>query len=370
MFTVYGVTYDHTNNYGTCFQAYALQTAIEKCKLGESGEECVYHLIPVKLLKEYPKVSGHSIKILAAGLLRKLHRRQFNPFERKHMKFVPITSFSQLDSLNDEADAFVCGSDVIWSPDFSKNLGVYYLDFAHKYKFSYAASFGNAEIDKGLYEEIGRRLSSFDAISVREPSGAEIVRQCQDKPVRVVADPVLLLGRSEWEPIAVRQEKSSPYIFVYMTHTNAEIESFIDRLRQETGLRVVRVVWENAKALGWQGIQQVQSPELWLAQLRDAEYIVTNSFHATVFCTIFHKKFFTVVHGEKDGGVNIRMYDYLNKLCLQDRMFSSVPEVFDLSEIDFSGSDEIIAEMREEGMHYLQENLEAAYAQKQQEGKA
>ncbi len=366
---VYGLTFDHTANYGSCLQAYALQTAVEKIRLGENQESCAYHLIPVMLsVVAMEQSTGTMIrrikKYISRTIIRNWHRRPFVPFERAHMKFAPVTSLSRLDHLNGEADAFVCGSDVIWRPDLNHNLGAFYLDFAKKYKFSYAASFGQAAIDEDLYEEIGRHLSSFDSISVREPSAAEIVRRCTDKPVRVVADPVLLLERSEWERIAEERRKKRPYIFAYMTHTNAEIEGFIDRLAKTTGLPVIRAAWSDRK-IHRQVTRRIQSPEEWLAQLRDAQYVVTNSFHATVFSTIFHKKFFTVVHGKKDGGVNVRMWDYLNRIGLQDRMFSSVPETFDLGEIDFSQPDAVISGMREEGLRYLQENLEAAWAQKQ-----
>ena len=182
MFNIYGVTYDHTTNYGSCLQAYALQTAIEKIRLGEKAEVCRYMLIPLSKLKEYPKWKYTSVFGAANYALNKLHRLPFVTFEHSHMKFAPITSFSQLDALNDTADAFVCGSDVIWRPEYNRNLAAYYLDFAKKYKFSYAASFGRTDIEESLYEVIGQRLSSFDAISVREPFCAEIVRRCKSVP--------------------------------------------------------------------------------------------------------------------------------------------------------------------------------------------
>jgi len=98
--------------------------------------------------------------------------------------------------------------------------------------------------------------------------------------------------------------------------------------------------------------------------LRDAEYVITNSFHATAFSILFHKKFFTVVQGDKDKGINIRMNDLLNDLGLQDRIFSSVPETFDLKDIDYTNVDRILEEKRAESMAFLRENLEAAYREK------
>ena len=112
------------------------------------------------------------------------------------------------------------------------------------------------------------------------------------------------------------------------------------------------------------GRLQIPSPEEWLQLLRDAEYVVTNSFHATAFCIVFHKKFFTVVNGEKNKGINVRMYDFLHTIGLEGRMLNSVPDQIDLSDIDYSNTNKTIEKMREESMSFLRRNLEAAYQQK------
>ncbi|MBR4580817.1 MAG: polysaccharide pyruvyl transferase family protein [Lachnospiraceae bacterium] len=362
MLKVYGVTYDHPTNYGTGFQAFALQTAVEKIKVGTEKEPCQYSLIPVKILKEFPHPKS-SLKYVANRMIRHFHRKQFLPFEKKHMKFVPITSFTQLDSLNDEADAFVCGSDVIWRPDYSWNLGVFYLDFAKKYKFSYAASFGTTDISEDAYPEIRSRLSSFNCISVREKSALEILKHCTEKLVRVIADPVLLLDRNEWDSYALPAASKKKYFFVYVTHLNSTIENFVRKVEAETGLKPVYSAWGSSKALRL-GRFQVQKPECWLQLIRDAEYVVTNSFHATLFSIIFHKRFFTVVKGEKSQGNNVRMYDFLKRVGLESRMYSAVPESIDQSEVDYTQADTVVAEMREEAFAFLQENLDAAYEEK------
>ena len=105
-------------------------------------------------------------------------------------------------------------------------------------------------------------------------------------------------------------------------------------------------------------------PAEWLWFMHHAEYVVTNSFYATVFAAMYHKKFFTLVHGAKNGGINVRMNDFLNKMGLSDRILSEVPETIDTGMPDFSGADRTMEEMRKESMDYLRSNLEAAYKQK------
>ena len=87
---------------------------------------------------------------------------------------------------------------------------------------------------------------------------------------------------------------------------------------------------------------------------------MTNSFHATAFSILFHKKFYTVVSGEKDKGINVRIYEFLKKTGLEDRLFSDVPESFDPNEIEFTNADRTIDRMREDSFRFLRTNLQRA----------
>lgn len=360
---VYGLTFDHTTNYGSCFQAFALQRAIEKITV--RGEKCSYFLIPIKTFKDYPI---NRIKNLLISPFMSLHRLQFIPFENKYMNFASCSSLRELPSLNAQADAFVCGSDVIWNPDYNSGLGAFFLDFATKYKFSYAASFGKTEISKNDLDFTREKLASFDAVSVREKTSLEIVCKCTEKPIEMVSDPVLLLETKDWDEITAPcpVSVSKRYIFVYSTHLNKTFKSFIVALRKQTGLEVILSTCGPKQALK-QGMLSVQSPQEWLSLLKHAEFIVTNSFHATVFSVMFHKKFYTVVAGDKAKGINMRMNDFLNTVGLGVRIYSSVPEVIDTSEIDFTHTDSVIVRMRSESLVYLQQNLEEAYRRKMQQ---
>lgn len=359
MLRVCGITYVHTTNYGSCFQAYALQMAIDGITVG--GEKCQHEFVPLWLC------SDHFTNKSDNNIFYKVFLRQFKSFQEEKIRYNACRQVRDLPLLNESCDAFVCGSDVIWHPQFNHQLGLYYLDFAKKYKFSYAASFGRSDNENVFLQTAGKWIAELSEVSVREQSSVEIVKRYSDRDAKVVADPVILLTQEEWYRIAGAQKGKNKYIFSYTTHNTPEYEKVLKKLSEVTGLRVVKAAWHKSmKEALKQGILKIQSPETWLRQLRDAEYVVTNSFHATVFSSIFHKKFFTVVHGEKNEGSNFRMYDYLKSIGLQDRMYSSVPETIDLSEINFEQSDIMIEKMRADGLRYLQENLEAAYAQKMQ----
>lgn len=360
MLTVYGVTYDHTTNYGSCLQAYALQTAIERTIV--SDEKCIYKLIPVQTLLETSKTD---LKGKVKELIYNYYRKQFEGFENKHMKFADVRNMEDLAFLNQQADAFVCGSDVIWNPDYNRNLGVYYLDFAEKYRFSYAASFGKAELGESDLKWIRDKLASFDEISCREKSGVEIIRKNFNRSAEQTVDPVLLLTREDWDRIAcdVKKKRTKGYIFVYTTLVNEKLNEFVKKLQKETGLKVIYSAFSINVAVN-QKVVKVQAPEEWLGLLKNAEYVVTNSFHATAFSVLYHRKFFTFTKPGKRKGINIRMNDFLENLNLGERMISSVPDRFDLTETDYNEADLKLESLREESIRFLRRNLEKAYRQK------
>ena len=359
MFTVYGLTYDHTINYGSCMQAYALGAAIRSLKPG--GEDCDYSLIPIRTFPEWQ--SRSLLSTLLSPLIR-FSRKQFEPFEKEYIRFTPVHSMQGLTKLNDTADAFVCGSDVIWNPDFNHGSNVCALDFAEKYKFSYAASFGKANIPPAVLERMRPALLALNDISVREVSGEKVVADCCGRTAQTVADPVLLLKPEDWRGIAApAMRRKKPYIFVYVTQLTDEIRAFIKALKTKTGYGVIYAAYGPRQQLS-EGILRVQTPQLWLRQLMDADLVVTNSFHSTAFSVLFHKNFYTVVSGEKAGGINVRMYDFLTAMALPERIVNRVPDVIDVEAPSFDRADKTIAALRENSLEYLRRNLEAAYREK------
>ncbi len=356
MLRVCGITYAITMNYGSCMQAYALQTVIENTLISE--EPCRFDLVPTERLPEFSNMS------LLERLIKRLTRMPFALFERSYRKYARCRSISELSSLNETYDAFVCGSDVIWSPDFNKGLGMFYLDFAEKYAFAYAPSFGRTGLSSEYLADLPKRLSRLRQISVREPSAVKVIEENTPYTARAVLDPVLLLTREEWDKAAVSAKKEKQYIFVYVTHVSNDLKQFVSRLKEQTGLPVMWTTSGPRLAIQCKSFAYPPSPQRWLQRLRDAKYVVTNSFHATAFSTIYHKNFFTVVGGKKNGGINIRMNEFLTTMGLEDRIFDSVPEQIDLSEPSFMQADETLERLRAESLVYLRENLEAAYQEK------
>ncbi len=384
MLKVCGVTFDHTTNYGSCFQAYALQTAIEKISVGE-GAPCRYELVP---LATFPKSSVPPVQhdsLIARfkrAMLRQLNlfrRKQFTGFEKQNMHYADCHSYEELPFLNDRYDAFVCGSDVVWNLDFTQGNETYFLDFATKYKFSYAASFGVADISKDYTYSaekaerlFKKNIPSLNGIGVREISGVRTVALLTNKNAKVVCDPVLLLSADEWMKwmkgsFEEEGEEYGKYIFAYSTYISPNFLRFLNQLHEQTGLKVIHVTWSDKEALK-HAIMCFPNPIKWLRLLMNAEYVVTNSFHGAAFCTLFHKKFFVAMRDERIQGTRVRLYDYLDELGLRDHIFGYTPEKIPLELSDFYAVDRKLEQFRNSSLAYLQENLEAAYQEKLKRG--
>lgn len=379
MMRVCGVTFDHTTNYGSCLQAYALQTVMEKMIV--RNEPCSYALLPASTIirNDFRKriVTKRTLWIrMKNRILRQItrtRRKKFEIFEKEKMHYADCTDRQQLPKLNQQFDAFVCGSDVIWNFSFTQADPIYFLDFADKYRFSYAASFGKADIhyesEKVLFqersEEIYRRyLPGFDQISVREKSAVEIAEAFSGKKVKQVCDPVLLLDREEWDRVIPQRSSGKKYIFAYNTSIKPNFDIFLKALQKQTGLPVVHVVWKASDAIR-QKTLCFPEPQKWLQALRDAEYVVTNSFHATAFSILYKKVFFTVMQDGKLDRTNVRIYDFLSSAGLENRIITDTPDLIDCTIPDFTEADKMIRQHREESLLFIHENLEEASKEKE-----
>ena len=370
MLKVCGVTYDHSTNYGSFFQAYALGRAIEESHAG--GGSYRYALAGLSTLRGRPREKNKTLRArISRAASRRLqslvYRFSFSGFDRAHMRYMPIRSYRDLPRLNDMADAFVCGSDVIWNTDFNRGLDAYYLGFAKKYKFAYSASFGRS-VNIGISDQNAAHLRELDEISCREDTGCDKVEQITGRRPVKAADPVFLLKKEEWEQVAAEGARRLPehYIFVYNTYRSPLYEAVINKLSAQTSLPVIRTTWRYENAVK-QGIFRMPSPQEWLYCLGRADYVVTNSFHGTAFSLLFQRKFFTTMPGGPLKGANIRIWEILDRLGLKERIIFTDQDPISTQDVDYSAADVSLEAFRADSLAYLERNLEAAWRRKEAE---
>ena len=155
----------------------------------------------------------------------------------------------------------------------------------------------------------------MDAVSLREEEAVPYVRRCYQGPVTTVVDPVLLLERWEWMLVERPPERES-YILVYLTERNPELVAFAAELSQRTGLPVLEL---GSKTLAWgSGFQSdfTAGPAEFLGYIHKADYVLTNSFHATAFSILYQKRFLIYSHSR----FGARIQTLLRMHGLEDRL--------------------------------------------------
>ena len=248
-------------------------------------------------------------------------------------------------------DAIVVGSDQVWNPRYSKYIQRYFLSFIKNQKIkriAYAASFG---VDKWTFTERQTKICSklatcFNAISVRELSGIKLCKNYLGVDSVNVLDPTLLLYASDYCDLCKNIPKQNPFVFAYILDESVDKLAVIKNFAHKKGLPYF------IKSAG-EKVDSNDSVELWLSYFRDAEFIITDSFHGTAFSINFNKDFF-VFENSKRG--NSRFDSLLGNLGLMTRIINS-SDIDDTNKIDWEKTNEIREELLIESIKWLEQSL-------------
>lgn len=277
-------------------------------------------------------------------------KRSFDCFTRKYL---PVTSrtYRSNEELKAEppaADVYLAGSDQIWNIFFQNGKDpAFYLDFApqNAVKASYAASFAVENIDDEWKSQIKNWLLNLDYISVRESSGVDIIHGLEiDKAVQVV-DPVFLLGRKEWNKLVEPIYNRKPFIFLYDFDNNEQLGKSVRNLARENGWKV----YSYLRNPYCDRCFSQAGPREFLSLVRDAELVISNSFHATAFSLIFEKPFWVLERKEK---INTRMRDLLKSIGKIERL-TTVGNIFGVSYLDYKDVNNKIENQIDNSKKYL-----------------
>ena len=309
------ITIHKINNYGSVFQAYALQKVCED--LGYKTE-IIDYTFPNEFHRDNQYVAVFDsqpneprwIKLLYARDLIRQHKG-IETFVRKYQHLSHQTFYSPQDLHQDPPhyDIYITGSDQLWSPRHCKGDPAFMLQFApdNALKISYAASIGSDKIPEELQPLYNELLCRYKHISVRENSGKTLIESMTGREVSVVVDPTLLLNKEEWNKIAAPTRLfKKRYILCYFLNYTFNSFPYVDELaeymQKQTGYEIVRVARPPHKLFVPHTHYRVgASPEEFLALVRDAEMVLTTSFHGTAFAVNYGKPVFTVVKDRNAG---------------------------------------------------------------------
>jgi polysaccharide pyruvyl transferase len=363
-------------NYGGILQNFALQYILK---------EMGFDPITVNRIGKRPSRMRKTLQVIKNQTYNKLKNKDRiiftdgqkkyiieNPqsFIRKHIKVSPdLDSTNALKNFFEKKhfDAVVVGSDQTWRPSISANIFNYFLDFLEYdnkiKKISYAASFGVdfLEYDTESTKKIRKLVKEFDAISVRENSGVDLCVNYLGVPATHVCDPTILLDKKIYQSLFDKNSQvPNRGLYTYVLDKSIAKKQFILDIGKHLDIKAFKcqpekdLFYEKSK-----NINDFIPPKIehWIEGFHNADFVVTDSFHGTVFSILFNKPFLTLVNKERGAA---RFYSFLSDFNLQNRLVEDVNN-YDIkllySEIDYNSVNKKIEEFKSKSIEFLKNNL-------------
>ena len=366
------ITFHNSINYGVFLQAYALQTFIEQAgyeaaiidynKFTENKKKksIAYR---IKHLKETLKVL-HMICFLHKKRVKEKEEK-FKIFAQNNFKLSKLMgTFDDIAREESKYDKFVCGSDQIWNPEYTQGNPVYFLRFTPREKrIAYAPSFGVEQSSKILYEYLNKYklyLSEFSAISVREKTGQSIIHNFSSISPSVVVDPTLLLSEKYWQEKSRKvQVKEKKYVLFYVLGDNYLYKKLAKKIATQGRYAVICIptnpLWNRLSCVKryYAGVDE------FLYLFKNTEYIITDSFHGTVFSVLFRKNFSAILRNDTTHSLCSRIEDFLGNIHLQKNCIN-VSDILSIdvnSKTNYDYSVEILETWIYESKEYLKKAL-------------
>ena len=356
------ITFHNSTNYGAVLQAFALQKKI--FDLQNNVEIIDYvcqhkkNMYKIAEFKKNASLKYNLLQIINAPLVLSKNRKMYK-FMNKNYKLTlkKFYSSKEVRKYLKQWDKVICGSDQIWNYNNTGFDKTYFLDFIddEDKKISYAASFGVENIENKYIEEYKKLLSGIKYLSVREESGKKIIKKILNRDVKVVLDPTLLLGKNEWcEFSSVKYMKKDKYILLYTLHYSSEIIDIAKKLSEKLKYKVIMIstrmkyYFSSFKCLN-------PNPNEFVNLINNAEYVITDSFHGTVFSINLEKEFFVYLNDKLKN--NSRVENILSVFGLENRILKNNNDFKIQKKINYQNISYILSKLRNDSIEFLVNSL-------------
>lgn len=355
--------YGNFTNYGSALQSWALKTAVNQLGKGSAVlvDYCPDILLdkdPLNPMKNMWDKSEEARRLCEMTLPAiRINYRKFcdffeTQFENTGRRY---TSSNFNDCLSSEnLDGFICGSDTIFCVnEFGFDDGFYAsYPCMQGRSIAYAASFGDVSLAEKDLPELNRRLQNFRQIALREKAMLPYVKEHTSVPVHKVIDPTLLLTQEDYAPITAGRQEEGQYLLLYARRYNPIMEAYAEKLARTNGWKIVEISLR-AENAGRHRMFYEAGVEEFLALVRDAAFVVTNSYHGMIF-SVQHRRPFCVFSREQ---CDTKIAELLETLGLSDRLYVTGSETS--AEIDYDDVHARIAKERERALGVLSNELDA-----------
>lgn len=365
------------SNYGGVLQAYALQTYL----LSLGHDPILINIIfKETLLSNIWNKLKFSLKIVIKFLTFK--KMMYIAKEEDHLDSHNIKKFAiKTIRLTDEIswkdakdickkcnfDAYIVGSDQVWRPKYSPNIATYYLNFVKNgnktLKIAYAASFGVDRWEYNSYQSYvcKKHAKKFDFVSVRESSAISMCKKNFDIEAEHVLDPTMLLNPEHYlSAFKCKKNFRKNSLFVYVLDYNQDLETTINIIQSELNLNVDYFIPKKSKCNQNNKVDNMnvlKPVEDFLHGIKNSDFVITDSFHGTIFSILFNKNFITYANSERGKS---RFTSLLNEFGLQERIVLSSHDIDKKilnKKINYSIVNKLIEDKRNISIRFLKKSL-------------
>lgn len=329
------LTIHDANNYGSVLQAYATQQIFtnENTKGIIIDYKCpsIKNEYGLSLIRSKKTPIEKAKALLQVGIQYKSSIK-FDAFKNNFFNLIPFDELCE-----DEFYTFIVGSDQVWNYKITDSDATYLLDFVKNSnkKNSFSSCFGIESLPQEVVPMYKNYLSSFRYLTVRDNNSKRLLYELTGKNVERILDPTMLLPTSLWLTMINTVCDYGNYILVYQIAHSQQLVSFAEHLSQKTGYRIISIKGSlrqrfNAKYI-WDA-----GPQEFISLIYNASYVITNSFHGTVFSIIFNKQFYTGLLPKALEHVNSRLIDLLEQFQLEKRIIGKNDVIEENDRIDFT----------------------------------
>ena len=366
------VTWTKWKNYGTFLQMYALQTLLKEYTsnvkvLSDAN-------IHIKQLNEIKSKNKKSIKNKIIDFIYKyilsnkkkldsLYLKEKTNFDISFQNFIDKYididyDTENLNLVNNRYNIFVAGSDQIWSPLPSNFHPYYYLNFTDKTKVSYAPSCGAVSFSDYYITQVEKLLKDFKQLSVREQITAATLSNLLKRDFFAVLDPTLVLPLKKWESLLPSKKSDGNYILCYFLSDNLWYRNAIKELNKNCKCKIINIA-TSRKQLNYFKFNVFPDPIEFLSYIKNASYIITDSFHGTIFSLIFSKDFITLKRFDDENGQNIRVENLLSISNLERRFIGekNISDIKKLTPIDYDNVHRLLDKERTKSIQFIKDFL-------------
>lgn len=353
------LTFQNTTNYGAMFQAYALQTFI--------NQYCACEILNYtnSTLKDRYEINPFKAKSIKDFVKKSLHYKEnkknmliFDEFKRKKLNISDEEyNESNIAKADLKYDLFIAGSDQVWNFKLTNYDRNYFLTFASNKakRNSYAASLGVSKLNESDEQFLKELITQQNNISVRENEGKnlidDVISEKEKNMINVNIDPVFLLSLKDWDKLIGNVNVTyNNYLFIYEVAYIPEILEFAKKIAKDKNLKILYVSASNKKLSGAITLKNI-TPLQFLKYIKNAEIIITSSFHGMAFSVIFNKIFYYGIPKNK-ANFGSRLNNLAKVLKLESRNYINYSQ--DINFIDYNKVNNKIAAERRKAKDYIE----------------